>query len=259
MSTGNLPEILSQRILVGIILAGRLGVTQERAEQPSSARPTTVHRPALADHHARTHRCPDFTSNTNIYIYIYIYTCVCIYIYIMCYVYIHIYIYIYIYIYIIFLVRHGNRQDAFYGLRRRHHPTFCYGFRRWFSHGFCRRRKHLFMVSVVGCLWFPSWQEKFVYGFRRRIFDGFCRRRRIHNFRTYRVMLRFLGFLGLVSVFVHMVSVVDIIQRFCMVSVVGCFMASVVARNICYGFRRWFFLLWFPAATGTRLSLRWKP
>ena len=64
------------------------------------------------------------------------------------------YIYVYMYIY---LVRHGNRQDVFYGFRRRHHPT-------------------LFMVSVVGfsmvsvvagniCLWFPS--LVFVNGFRR--------------------------------------------------------------------------------------------
>ena len=36
------------------------------------------------------------------------------------------------------------------------------------------------------------------------------------------------------------------------------FMVSVVARNVCFnGFRRW--LLWLPAATGPRLSLRWKP
>ena len=54
------------------------------------------------------------------------------------------------------------------------------------------------------------------------------------------------------------------------------FMVSVVAGNVClwfpslvfYGFRRGrerFFMvsvvgfLWFPAATGPRLSLRWKP
>ena len=39
--------------------------------------------------------------------------------------------------------------------------------------------QRLFMVSVVGFVWFPSSQENFVFGFRRRIFDGFCRRRRI--------------------------------------------------------------------------------
>ena len=38
-----------------------------------------------------------------------------------------------------------------------------------------------------------------------------------------------------------MVSVVDIIQRFLMVSVVGFFMVSVVAGNVFNGFRRWFF------------------
>ena len=59
--------------------------------------------------------------------------------------YTHVYnIYIYIYIYYLFiclyLVRHGNRQDGFYGFRRRHHPTFFNG-------------------SVVVFLWFPLWQE----------------------------------------------------------------------------------------------------
>ena len=69
--------------------------------------------------------------HTCIYIYIYTYTYICIYIH-TC------------------LVRHGNRQDVlFFVFRRRHHPTFV-------------------MVSVVGCLWFPSSQETFLcYGFRR--------------------------------------------------------------------------------------------
>ena len=38
-----------------------------------------------------------------------------------------------------------------------------------------------------------------------------------------------------------MVSIVDIIQRLFTISVVGCFMASVVAGNLIYVFRRWFF------------------
>ena len=68
--------------------------------------------------------------------------------------------YIYIYIY---LVRLGNYQDVFfYGFRRRHHPTFSYGFRRWF----------LFFV------WFPSRQEMFSYGFRRWFVYGFRRGRK---------------------------------------------------------------------------------
>ena len=33
----------------------------------------------------------------------------------------------------------------------------------------------LVLVSVVGFLWFPSWQENILYGFRRRLFNGFCR------------------------------------------------------------------------------------
>ena len=123
-------------------------------------------------------------------IYIYIYMFIYIYIYIYVSVYMCVYIYIYIY-----LVHLGNRQDAFYGFHRRHHPA-----------SFC-------MVAVVGCffmvsvvagnafrLWFPSLfffvcfpsrQETFVYGFRRRIVDGFCRRRRIQNVRMYRVIPRF--------------------------------------------------------------------
>ena len=42
-----------------------------------------------------------------------------------------------------------------------------------------------------------------------------------------------------------MVSIVDIIQRLFMVSVVGFLMVSVVAGNYLNGFRRWF--LWFPS------------
>ena len=73
----------------------------------------------------------------------------------------YIYIYTYVYIYI-HLVCHGNRQDVFYGFRRRYHPTsFClmvfvaglfYGFRR-------RRKRCLWFPSLVFFLWFPSWQE----------------------------------------------------------------------------------------------------
>ena len=99
---------------------------------------------------------------------------------------------LYIYIY---LVRHENRQDLFYGFRRRHHLTF-----------------FLFMVSVVGCFYcFRRGRKRFCYGFRRcsffngfrrgrktlfyafrrRIFDGFCRRRRIQHFIISRVIPRF--------------------------------------------------------------------
>ena len=74
---------------------------------------------------------------------------------------------------------------------------------------------------------------------------------------------------------------VSVVARECflMVSVVArerFLMVSVVAGNVSYGFPRWCFygfrrgkerflwfpslvFVWFPAATGPRLSLRWKP
>ena len=96
MSLGNLPESLSQRILVGIILVGRLGVACGLA----------AHRQIL------------YCLTLYIYIYIHIYICIIImYIYIYMYMYIslsiylsvylsiylslYIYIYIYIHIYIL--------------------------------------------------------------------------------------------------------------------------------------------------------------
>ena len=44
-----------------------------------------------------------------------------------------------------------------------------------------------------------------------------------------------------------MVSVVEIIQRFVMVSVVGCLMVSVVAGNVFLWFPSLVFFLWFPS------------
>ena len=96
--------------------------------------------------------------------------------------------------------------------------------------------------------WSPSWQENICYGFRRRNFDGFCRRRKIQNFRTYRV----IPFWGIFRTGFRRGR-----------------------KTLFYGFRRWFFngfrrgkerlsmlsvvvSLWFPAATGPRLSLGWK-
>ena len=116
-----------------------------------------------------------------------------------------------------------------------------YGFRRWFVYGFRRGRKMLF------------------YGFRRWILGGFCRRRRIQNFRMYRAIPRFLLCLGLVSVAgLFMVSVVAG-KRIILVSVVVCLWFPSWQRTFFfYGFRRWLFL-WFPASTGLRLSLQWKP
>ena len=116
-----------------------------------------------------------------------------------------------------------------------------------------------FMASLVGFLYgFRRGRKTCCYGFRRRIFDGFCCRRGIQHFRTISSESSFFGFLGVVSV-------------------AGLFMVSVVAgKCFCYGFHRRFvhgfrrgkerFLmvsvvvfLRFPAATGPRLSLRWKP
>ena len=110
------------------------------------------------------------------------------------------------------------------------------------------------MVSVVVFVYgIRRGRNTFVYGLRRWIFNGLCPRRRIHNFRMYRAVPRFLFvFLGLVAVAAaklsFMVSVVGFFYGFRrgkgrfvdMVSVVGCFVR-------------------FPAATGPRLSLRWKP
>ena len=46
-----------------------------------------------------------------------------------------------------YLVRLGNCQDVF---QLWHHPTFLHGFRPWLFYGFRRRRKHLFMFSILG-------------------------------------------------------------------------------------------------------------
>ena len=144
---------------------------------------------------------------------------------------------IYIYTYILSSSRKPSGL-SFYGLRRRHHPTFLfmasvvvcfrrrrkllfYGFRRWFS----------FMVSVVA-------GKRCLYGFRRRIFDGFCRRRRIQNFRTYRVIPRFLSFWTGFRRCFFCYGFRRGRKTFCMVSVVGFLMVSVVARNVS---------LWFPS------------
>ena len=157
------------------------------------------------------------------------------------------YIYIYIYIHIS-LVRHGNRQDVFLWFpSSTSSNAFFHGFRRWLFYGFRRGKK------------------TFLYGFRLRIFDGFCRRRRIQNVRTYRGIPRtdllfccffvfFVSSMSFVCFLLGLICVAGFCYRFrrgrksflFMVSVVGCLMVSVVARNIlfmvsvvvfCYGFR----------------------
>ena len=115
-------------------------------------------------------RQPGFNMMYVMCVYIYIY----IYIYIHTYIHTYIHIYIYTYIYIC-LVRLGNYQDVFVdGFRRRHHPTFSYGFRRCL-------------------LWFPSSQETFFNGFRRCFVYGFRRGRK--RFLMVSVAERFLFFM----------------------------------------------------------------
>ena len=46
----------------------------------------------------------------------------------------------------------STSSNVFYGFRRRHHPTFLYGFRRWFPMVSVVAGNVLFMVSVVGFL-----------------------------------------------------------------------------------------------------------
>ena len=80
-----------------------------------------------------------------------------------------VYVCIYIYIYI-----HGFRRWFSFVWFPSSQET-CYGFRRWFFGGFRRGRKTF----------------SFFYGFRCWIVGGF-RRRRIHNFRMYRAIPRFV-------------------------------------------------------------------
>ena len=137
---------------------------------------------------------------------IYIYICVLIYIHryidIQINIYIYIYMCIYIYIYILSLSRKLSGRLFMVSvvdiiqcfLTVSVVCFFCYGFRRRRKHLFNGFRRWLFVtVSVVA-------GKRFCDGFRRRIFDGFSRRRRIHTFRTYRVIPRFVVVLGLVSV-----------------------------------------------------------
>ena len=83
----------------------------------------------------------------------------CLYIYIYTHTHTHTYTYTYTYTYthththIHILSSSRKPSGRFYGFRRRQHPTFFYnGFRRWFFNILRRRRKRLFMVSVIGFL-----------------------------------------------------------------------------------------------------------
>ena len=102
MSIGDFPEVLSQQILVGIILLGRLGATGVCEEK------TPLCRQGIYKHiyiYIYTHMFIYTYVYIYIYIYIYVYTHVHTYTYTTCmYTYIYIYIY-YIYIYIYILVQ----------------------------------------------------------------------------------------------------------------------------------------------------------
>ena len=155
----------------------------------------------------------------------------CIYIYTYTYIYIYIYIYTYICIHICLIVCLGNHQDVFLFMVSvvdiiQHYFMVSIVV---FVNGFRRRRKRCFMVSVVGfLLWFPSWQETFVYGFRA------CSKRRLRC-KVYTRSTR-----GLHEVYTRSTQGLPWQETFCL------WFPSLV------------YLLWFPAATGPRLSLRWK-
>ena len=99
MSTGNSPEVLSRRILAGMILAGRLGA---RAGGPRLRR---TGRLLVIASSSTVHLSMDIRYVMIIHmLYKHVYTSVCVYIYIYIYICTHVYreryTYIYIYIYI---------------------------------------------------------------------------------------------------------------------------------------------------------------
>ena len=212
-----------------------------------------------------------------IYIYIYVYACMCIYI-LYIYIYISLYIYIYIYICILSSSRKPSGRFLLWFPSSTSSNVFL-----WYP-SFLVFLLYFRMVSVVAgklfFLWFLSLvfffffffngfrrgRKTFFYGFRRLTFGGFCRRRRIQHFRMYRGIPRFLSCSSLFSVAVFQNGFRRGRNTFLL------FLFNGFRRWFFNGFRRgkerffygfrsffYFFLfLWFPAATGHRLSLRWK-
>ena len=96
---GNFPESLSQAILLGMMLVGRLGVC--------------AHAHVGASRSAKLPSARHIIMYTYIYIYIYIYTyvCMCIYIYIL-YSLFCVYVYIYIYTHTLCLLFSGRHEQT---------------------------------------------------------------------------------------------------------------------------------------------------
>ena len=115
----------------------------------------------------------------------------------------------------------------FYGFRRRHHPTFSYGFGRWFVYGFRRGRKHFF------------------HGFRRWLsFYDFRRGRK-----TYFICMVSVAGLLVDSAAAEGSIILECIERFLVVifvvflglaSIAGCFLYGFPRgrKTFVYGFRR---------------------
>ena len=138
-----------------------------------------------------------------------------------------------------YLVLHGSRQDAFYGFRR--------GSKR-----FC-------MVSVIGFLMVSVVAEKrcFMVSVAGLLVDSAAAGGSIILECIERFLVLCVFRTGFRRWFVLWFPSWK--ENICyMVSVLGFVMVSVAERNVFNGFRRRF-VLWFPAATGPRLSLRWKP
>ena len=153
------------------------------------------------------------------------------------------YIYIYIYGFVTETVRTFFMFSVVDIIQR-----FFYGFRRWF------------------CLWFPSWQGTFFMVSVAGFLYVFCRGRKTL------FMVSVAGCL-MDSAAARGSKISERIERF----LVSCVVRTGFRRWCVYGFRRWLFLWlpswqgrfvngfrrcfcsWFSAATGPRLSLRWKP
>ena len=204
--------------------------------------------------------CQHTHTHIHIYVYTYMYKCISLSLslYLSLYTYIYIYRerermrpYIYMYVYV-YLVRLGNHQDVFVKVSIADIIQLV-----WIV-----SVVGLFMVAVVAgnvvlwfpslgffygfrcgrkllCLWFPCLQQQTAEAEAQGLHKVYTRSTRgLHEFYTRAAVARtdFVWFPSLVFVFI----------------------VSAVARNDFVWFPSLVCLLWFPAATGPRLSLRWK-